>query len=153
MIARAASLSLLPTTVIGSYSFPAWLDKVRELGTQGALTAAQVTEAHDNAVKSAITDQERAGVDIITDGELRRETMVNFFSKRIHGFDMAGKMKTIGNLDPSIQMLDPVVREKVRRKGSLGMDEHFRFLKEHASQDRRCWQKGRPMNTTRATRN
>jgi 5-methyltetrahydropteroyltriglutamate--homocysteine methyltransferase len=144
MITRAASFPLLPTTVIGSYSFPAWLDRIRELGTQGALTAAQVTEAHDNAVKSAITDQERAGVDIITDGELRRETMVNFFSMRIHGFDMAGKMKTIGNLDP-------VVREKVRRKGSLGMDEHFRFLKEHASVRTKVCVTGPQMLAKRAT--
>ena len=111
---------LLPTTVIGSYSLPRWLEKVRELGKQGTLTQEQIDEAHDNAVKSAITDQEVAGVDVITDGELRRETMVNFFSMRIHGFDMSGKMKAIGNLDPSIQMLDPVVREKVRRKGASG---------------------------------
>ncbi len=125
-------IPLLPTTVIGSYSFPAWLERARALAREGRLSGPELEEAHDNAVRSAITDQEIAGVDIITDGELRRETMVNFFSARIHGFDMSGKMKAIGNLDPSIQMLDPIVREKVRHKGSLGMDTHFRFLKAYA---------------------
>ncbi len=124
---------LLPTTVIGSYSLPRWLERVRELGTRGDLGPAEVEEAHDNAVKSAIKDQELAGVDVITDGELRRETMVYFFSARIDGFDMSGRMKPIGNLDPSIQMPDPIVRDKVRRRQGLGMDRHFRFLRDHTT--------------------
>jgi 5-methyltetrahydropteroyltriglutamate--homocysteine methyltransferase len=144
-------LPILPTTVIGSYSLPAWLEKVRDLGRSGALSPEQVAEAHDNAVRSAITDQELAGVDIITDGELRRETMVNFFSMRIHGFDMSGKMKPIGNLDPEIRMLDPVVREKVRHRGSLGMDEHFRFLKAYARARTKVCVTGPQMLAKRAT--
>jgi 5-methyltetrahydropteroyltriglutamate--homocysteine methyltransferase len=144
-------LPLLPTTVIGSYSFPAWLEKARELGVKGELTPGQVAEAHDNAVRSAVMDQELAGVDIITDGELRRETMVNFFSMRIHGFDMSGKMKPIGNLDPEITMLDPVVREKVRHKGSLGMDGHFRFLKGCARARTKVCVTGPQMLAKRAT--
>ncbi len=118
---------------------------------RGVLSAAQLEEAHDNAVRSAIMDQEMAGVDIITDGELRRETMVNFFSARIHGFDMSGKMKAIGNLDPSIQMPDPIVREKVRHKGSLGMDRHFRFLKAFARHRTKVCVTGPQMLAKRAT--
>jgi 5-methyltetrahydropteroyltriglutamate--homocysteine methyltransferase len=144
-------LPLLPTTVIGSYSYPKWLDQVRELGKRHTLTPAEVEEAHDNAVKSAITDQELAGVDLITDGELRRETMVYFFSMRIHGFDMAGKMKSIGNLDPSIQMPDPVVRDRVRRKEGLGMDRHFRFLREYARHRTKVCVTGPQMLAKRAT--
>jgi 5-methyltetrahydropteroyltriglutamate--homocysteine methyltransferase len=144
-------LPLLPTTVIGSYTYPKWLDQVRELGKRHALTPAEVEEAHDNAVKSAITDQELAGVDLITDGELRRETMVYFFSMRIHGFDMAGKMKSIGNLDPSIQMPDPVVRDRVRRKEGLGMDRHFRFLREYARHRTKVCVTGPQMLAKRAT--
>ncbi len=144
-------LPILPTTVIGSYSLPAWLEKARGLGAEGVLTPGEVAEAHDNAVRSAVMDQELAGVDIITDGELRRETMVNFFSMRIHGFDMSGKLKPIGNLDPEIQMLDPVVREKVRRKGSLGMDDHFRFLKACARARTKVCVTGPQMLAKRAT--
>ncbi len=40
-------LPLLPTTVIGSYSFPSWLGKVRELGTAGTLTPQQVAEDNE----------------------------------------------------------------------------------------------------------
>jgi 5-methyltetrahydropteroyltriglutamate--homocysteine methyltransferase len=142
---------LLPTTVIGSYSFPSWLGKVRELGPAGTLTPAQVAEAHDAAVRAVIHDQELAGVDIITDGEVRRETMVNFFSMRIHGFDMSGKLKAIGNLDPSIQMLDPIVREKVRRAQGLGMDDHFRFLHANARHATKVCVTGPQMLAKRAT--
>jgi 5-methyltetrahydropteroyltriglutamate--homocysteine methyltransferase len=145
-------LPLLPTSVIGSYSFPRWLDQVRELGAKGVLTPEQVLEAHENAVKSAIKDHELAGVDIITDGELRRETMVYFFSKRIHGFDFAhSKLHPIGNLDPSIQMSDPVITEKVQWMQSLNMDEHFRFLKDHAVARTKVCVTGPQMLAKRAT--
>ena len=149
--ASNTGLPLLPTTVIGSYSFPAWLTSIRELGSRGILTPGQVEEAHDGAVRSVILDQEVAGVDIITDGEIRRETMVNFFSARIHGFDMSGRLKPIGNLDPSIQMPDPIVREKVRRRGSLGMDDHFRFLKAFARHRTKVCVTGPQMLAKRAT--
>jgi 5-methyltetrahydropteroyltriglutamate--homocysteine methyltransferase len=125
---------------------------VRELGTKGALSPAEVEEAHDNAVKSAIKDQEMAGVDIITDGEIRRETMVYFFSKRIHGFDFEhARMHEIGNLDPSIQMPDPVVVEKVKWKQSLGMDVHFAFLKGQAVARTKVCVTGPQMLAKRAT--
>lgn len=145
-------MHLLPTTVIGSYSFPKWLNHVRELGAKGGLTPIQVEEAHDNAVKSVIKDQEMAGVDIITDGEIRRETMVYFFSKRIHGFDFDHpKMIPIGDLDPSIQMPDPVITEKVSWKQSLNMDKHFTFLKQHTHGGTKVCVTGPQMLAKRAT--
>jgi 5-methyltetrahydropteroyltriglutamate--homocysteine methyltransferase len=148
---QSAALPLLPTTVIGSYSLPKWVELVRELGATQVLAADHLTEAMDNAVRSAIKDQEAAGVDIITDGELRRETMVNFFSMRINGFDMSGRMKPIGNLDPSIQMPDPIVRDKVRRDRGLGMDEHFRFLKRFTQHRTKVCVTGPQMLAKRAT--
>jgi 5-methyltetrahydropteroyltriglutamate--homocysteine methyltransferase len=152
MKGRMEPLPLLPTSVIGSYTFPSWLDVVRDQGAKGILTAAQVQEAHDNAVKSVIKDQELAGVDIITDGEIRRETMVYFFSKRIHGFDFDhAKMHAIGNLDPSIQMPDPVINKKVQWQESLHMDSHFRFLKDHAVARTKVCVTGPQMLAKRAT--
>jgi 5-methyltetrahydropteroyltriglutamate--homocysteine methyltransferase len=148
---QSAALPLLPTTVIGSYSLPKWLELARELGATQVLAADHLTEALDNAVRSAIKDQETAGVDIITDGELRRETMVNFFSMRIHGFDMSGRLKPIGDLDPSIKMADPIVTEKVRRDRGLGMDEHFRFLKQFAAHRTKVCVTGPQMLAKRAT--
>jgi 5-methyltetrahydropteroyltriglutamate--homocysteine methyltransferase len=149
-VRKERSLPLIPTTVIGSYSFPPWLGYLRKAAEKTELTPGELVEAHDNAVKSAIKDQELAGVDVITDGELRRETMVNFFSARIHGFDMKGKMKAIGNLDPSIQMPDPIVREKIRRRNGLGMDRHFRFLQKHAAHGTKVCVTGPQMLAKRA---
>jgi 5-methyltetrahydropteroyltriglutamate--homocysteine methyltransferase len=142
---------LLPTSLVGSYSLPHWLNVVRESGREGRLIETQLEEAHDNAVKSCIKDQEVAGLDFITDGELRRETMVYFFSKRIQGFDNKGKMKPIGNLDPSIQMPDPVIVDKIRRAGSIGMAKHFAFLKEYASAHPKVTITGPHMLAKRAT--
>lgn len=145
------ALPLLPTTVIGSYSLPAWLERARELAAARRLTPEQLEEAHDNAVKSAILDQELAGVDVITDGELRRESMVLFFSSRIGGFDMSGRLRPIGNLDPSIQLPDPIVREKVHALGSLGMETHFAFLRAHARHRSKVCVTGPQMLAKRAT--
>jgi len=125
---------------------------VREAGAQGILTPDQVEKAYDNAVKSVIKDHELAGVDVITDGEIRRETMVYFFSKRIHGFDFEHtKLHAIGNLDPSIQMPDPVVVDRVKWQQSLNMDKHFRFLHEHTSARTKVCVTGPQMLAKRAT--
>ena len=148
---QSAALPLLPTTVIGSYSLPKWLELARELGATQVLAADHLTEALDNAVRSAIKDQETAGVDIITDGELRRETMVNFFSMRIHGFDMSGRLKPIGDLDPSIKMADPIVTDRVRRDRGLGMDDHFRFLRQFSAHRTKVCVTGPQMLAKRAT--
>jgi 5-methyltetrahydropteroyltriglutamate--homocysteine methyltransferase len=142
---------MLPTTLVGSYSLPHWLEGAQEAGKEKRLTEAQLEEAYDNAVKSCIKDQEAAGLDVITDGELRRETMVYFFSKRIHGFDNTGKMKAIGNLDPSIQMPDPVIVDKIRRSGSIGMAKHFSFLKKYAAAHPKVTITGPQMLAKRAT--
>jgi len=52
--------ALLPTTVIGSYSLPRWLEQPREGHKSGALGDAELDEAHDNAVKACLKDQELA---------------------------------------------------------------------------------------------
>jgi 5-methyltetrahydropteroyltriglutamate--homocysteine methyltransferase len=64
---------------------------------------------------------------------------------------MSGKMKPIGNLDPSIQMNDPIVRDKVRRLNGLGMDDHFAFLHAHATHATKVCVTGPQMLAKRAT--
>lgn len=121
---------LLPTTVIGSYSRPKWLDVAIEDHRSKRLTDAELAVAFDNAVRSAIHDQELAGIDYISDGELRRETMVYFYSRNIAGFQFDGRRRAIGNLDSHIRMPDPVIVSKVRSK-RIPMAEHFAFLRDH----------------------
>ena len=64
---------LLATTVVGSYSVPEWLQRVKNDYHQHRISAQHLDEIHNVAIKAAIKDQERAGIDIVSDGELRRD--------------------------------------------------------------------------------
>jgi len=89
---------LLPTSLVGSYSQPDWLiDKVKLAGrfpprvraTELWRVAPEWREqAFDDATILAIRDQERAGLDIITDGEMRRESYSNRFATALEGVDL-----------------------------------------------------------------
>src|ERR1700741_1717577 len=86
---------LLPTTVVGSYPQPDWLVD-RALLSKGVarvrLNLWRVAEpwleqAQDDATLLAIRDMERAGIDIITDGEMRRESYSNRFATSLEGIE------------------------------------------------------------------
>ena len=89
---------LLPTTVIGSYPQPDWLvDREKLRGSLPPRVRAQelwrvaepyLAQAQDDATALAIADQERAGLDIVTDGEIRRESYSNRFATALEGFDI-----------------------------------------------------------------
>src|SRR4029078_4679242 len=89
---------LLPTTVVGSYPQPDWLVD-RELLSKGvARTRMQelwripgefLDQTHDDAAVLAIRDMERAGIHIVTDGEIRRESYSNRFATALEGVDSA----------------------------------------------------------------
>ena len=96
---QPTSLPLLPTTVVGSYPQPDWLID-RETLKAGAvprvrrseiwrIPAANLAEAQDDATLLAIRDLERAGIDIISDGEMRRESYSNHFATALAGIDNA----------------------------------------------------------------
>jgi 5-methyltetrahydropteroyltriglutamate--homocysteine methyltransferase len=142
--------ALLPTTVIGSYSLPRWLEHAREGHKSGALGDAELDEAHDNAVKACLKDQELAGVDVVTDGELRRETMIYFFNRHIRGFRLYGPLRPIGTLDPSIRMPDPVVEAPVQR-GDMPLVPHWRFAQAHSTRLVKVCVTGPHMLAKRAT--
>ncbi|MCA1455730.1 5-methyltetrahydropteroyltriglutamate--homocysteine methyltransferase [Bradyrhizobium sp. BRP22] len=87
---------LLPTTVVGSYPQPEWLvdramlSKVvprTRLHAMWRLPAEHLEEAQDDATIVAIRDMERAGIDIVTDGEIRRESYSNRFATALEGID------------------------------------------------------------------
>lgn len=77
-----AELPLLPTSVIGSYAWPGWLHLALEAAQQGRLGTQDFEDIQDDAVDLAVRDQEEAGVDILTDGEMRR---VGFFTAEFYG--------------------------------------------------------------------
>ena len=78
---------LLPTTVIGSYATPSWLWTALGEIDKGEYGQTDIRETFDDAVNIAILDQERAGVDIITDGEMRRWYFVQSFYRRMSGLE------------------------------------------------------------------
>ncbi|MCA6106373.1 uroporphyrinogen decarboxylase family protein [Bradyrhizobium cenepequi] len=87
---------LLPTTVVGSYPQPEWLvdramlSKVvprTRLHAMWRLPGEHLEEAQDDATIVAIRDMERAGIDIVTDGEIRRESYSNRFATALEGID------------------------------------------------------------------
>src|SRR5258706_3850821 len=92
----ALPIHLLPTTVVGSYPQPDWLadrgllskvvprTRMRELWR---IPAQFLEQAQDDATLLAIRDMERAGIDIITDGEIRRESYSNRFATALDGMD------------------------------------------------------------------
>jgi 5-methyltetrahydropteroyltriglutamate--homocysteine methyltransferase len=67
-----ADLPLLPTTVVGSHGKPGWWYVATQALEKGEIGQADLTELFDDAADTAIRDQVRAGIDIITDGEVRR---------------------------------------------------------------------------------
>ena len=87
---------LLQTTVVGSYPQPDWLVNRKMLSTVVPRTRlkeiwripeAYLQQAQDDATLLAIRDMERAGIDIITDGEMRRESYSNHFATALEGID------------------------------------------------------------------
>ena len=88
-------LPLLPTTLVGSYSQPDWLIDREKLGKRfpprvrarelWRVAPEWLEQAQDDATILAIRDQERAGLDIITDGEMRRESYSNRFATALDG--------------------------------------------------------------------
>ena len=89
-------MKLFPTTVVGSYPQPDWLVD-RALLSKGVprvnlhelwrIPADHLKQAQDDAPLLAILDMERAGIDIITDGEIRRESYSNYFVAALEGVD------------------------------------------------------------------
>src|SRR5262245_5677918 len=93
-----SALPLLPTTLVGSYAQPDWLIDREKLGKRfpprvrarelWRVPADWLEEAQDDATVLAIRDQERAGLDILTDGEMRRESYSNRFATALDGVDI-----------------------------------------------------------------
>lgn len=75
-------LPLLPTSVVGSYAWPAWLHTALEVAQRGEYGPDDMREAQDDAVDLALRDQEDAGIDIVSDGEMRR---AGFFTAAFYG--------------------------------------------------------------------
>jgi 5-methyltetrahydropteroyltriglutamate--homocysteine methyltransferase len=129
---------LIPTTLIGSYPQPDWLiDRGRLLESLPPRVRARelwrIPEAHlaaaqDDATELAIRDFERAGVDILTDGEIRRESYSNRFATALEGMDIDNPAMVPGRTGRANAV--PRVVGPVRRRRPVEVDD-LRFLRAH----------------------
>src|SRR4029077_11828739 len=85
---------LLPTTVVGSYSVPEWLERLKTEYYQRRISAQHLAEINEVAIKAAVKDQELAGIAIVSDGELRRDNDVDYFLARLPGVHITQRAKT-----------------------------------------------------------
>lgn len=114
---------LLPTAGVGSYSMSGWLERAKNDYLLRRITAHDLEEMHDAAVKAAIKDQEIAGVEIVSDGELRRDNMIDYFAMRLPGVEIDHASKKF-----YYDYYESVVRARMPM-APLGLTEDFRFLR------------------------
>ena len=127
---------LLPTTVVGSYPQPEWLvDRAMlsksvprtRMHEMWRLPEQHLEEAQDDATIVAIRDMERAGIDIVTDGEIRRESYSNRFATALEGID-AEKPAMI-TARSGQQTPVPRVVGKIKRKAPVELRD-MQFLRQ-----------------------
>ena len=89
----------LLTTVVGSYPKPKWLDRSKDLldDEDADFGPEEWDEAKDDAARLITREHERAGLDVVVDGEMRRNEMVEFFAHRIDGYEFNGPVKVWGH--------------------------------------------------------
>jgi 5-methyltetrahydropteroyltriglutamate--homocysteine methyltransferase len=129
-------LPLLPTTVVGSFPQPAWLVDHGLLASRlvprvrapelWRIAPPLLELAQDDATLLAIRDMERAGIDIITDGEVRRESYSNAFANALEGIDRERPAEVVGRTGKTTWV--PRVTGPVRRTAPVELRD-ARFLR------------------------
>jgi len=117
------NLPILPTAMVGSYAMPPWLERLKTDFFARRISRHDLDEIYDSAVKAAIKDQETAGLDVITDGEVRRDNMVDYFIERFPGIQIDHSSKKY-----YYDFYDTLVRAKLPM-ASLGLVQDFTFLR------------------------
>src|SRR5215475_5181662 len=130
--------TLLPTTLVGSYPQPDWLIDRQKLMKQmpprvrarelWRVDPQWLEEAQDDATILAIRDQEVAGLDVITDGEMRRESYSNRFATALDGIDIDNPGSTVGRAGRPTPV--PRVVGPIRRRHPVEVRD-VRFLRAH----------------------
>jgi len=122
------SPALLPTSVVGSHGIPGWMHFALESANEDRFGPTDLRELYDDAVRLAVADQIDAGVDVITDGEMRRWKFIQSFYGRMTGLEPQGALRRLGpEAYDSVQRYQAV--ERVQVPHGLGIVEEFRHLR------------------------
>lgn len=141
-----ADLPLFPVTTVGSWPRPADLLKAKKEFHLGRIGEDEFERAADRAVVDVLHRQIEAGVDIVTDGEQRRDNFYSFVAGKLEGVklmtllemldvieDKAGFERLLQTLDvPAYSISNPSCVGHIRRRRSLAGDE-LRFVRQHTS--------------------
>src|SRR5271154_1739733 len=141
----AQQSKLFPVTTVGSWTRPEWLIHALRRRQTDEITADEFNRIADDAVLAAIKYQEDAGVDIVADGEMRRDNFYSFVVEKLSGMrlmklsqlldymkDRAGFEEILRALDvPAFAIKSPIAVERLREsEEGLALDEAH-FLKQH----------------------
>ena len=131
-----AALPLDPDHRLRQPRAPAWLHLVREAAVAGRLGPVDLQECYDDAVRIAMRDQVETGVDVISDGEMRRVTFIRGFYDRLAGIRALPIPRRIG--PPNYDTHCPYdVVDRVTAPQGLGIVDEFRFARPHAERPMR----------------
>lgn len=124
--------NIFRSDVVGSMLRPKFLLDAQEQLKKGVISHADLTQAEDKAVKEAVAIQERTGVDVVTDGEMRRPVFCHNFVKAVDGFQWNIEGNTVIWFDmKGNKIVDPVtvgVVKKITKIHDISIDE-FSFLR------------------------
>ncbi len=125
------------TTVIGAYSVPDWYEPLDRMISFGQLSMTAMADAQYRASEAAILDQERAGIDVITGGEMHRRThnrhsppnaMLNYFWQKIPAFQGETRPKPITPQDPNVFHPAATCRTRIPDNIDLGLVDEFKVV-------------------------
>ncbi len=138
------SVPLFPVTTVGSWTRSPELLRAQGRKQRGRISAAEFERVADEAVLETLRLQEEAGVDLVTDGEQRRDNFYSFVAEKLDGVllmslaemldiieDKDGFERILQTLDvPAFSIRNPTCVGKIERRAPLALDEYL-FLRQH----------------------
>jgi 5-methyltetrahydropteroyltriglutamate--homocysteine methyltransferase len=138
------SVPLFPVTTVGSWTRSPELLRAQSRKQRGKISAAEFERVADEAVIETVRLQEEAGVDLVTDGEQRRDNFYSFVAEKLDGVrlmslaemldiveDKDGFERILQTLDvPAFSIRNPTCVGKIERRAPLALDEYL-FLRQH----------------------
>ncbi len=137
-------LPLFPSTVVGSWPRPAIVMKGLRAKREGRMSQEEFDKIADEAVLNTLCRQVDAGIDIVSDGEHRRDNFISFVAEKLKNVNMltvaelldyvedkASFEEILGTLDvPAYSLSNPAAVGKISRRKPIALNE-YQFLRSH----------------------